>query len=153
MSSSWHSSCSWLILSNDRWQVPSGPSQTRRLIAALRAFIWIQNIAHKSPLELKYGSYAKLKDARPHHNKHLLLSYLKDVFNIKFNIEGEFNIPGGKDGLSCATVPAQTTEGASVACSLFICSKTNVESQSFLRCDLMSNVFYLTVIPSRGWRA
>lgn len=50
-----------------------------------------------------------------------------DVFNIKFDIEGEFDIPIGKDSLCCVAVPAQTTEGASVAGSLFICSKTKEE--------------------------
>lgn len=67
------------------------------------------------------------KGAQSHHNKHGCVSYLIDVFNVKFDIKGEFDVPIGKDGLFCVTVPAQTTEGTSVAGSLFICSKTKEE--------------------------
>lgn len=65
------------------------------------------------------------------HNKHTPPSYLTDVFNIKFDIEGQFDILLREDSLFGAAVPAQTTEGASVAGPLFIRSETTEEMQSF----------------------
>lgn len=91
-----------------------------------------------------------------HRNKPLSLFYLTDVFNIKFNVEGEFDILLMEDGLVCVTVPAQTTKGASVAGPLFICSKTKEEMQLFhaayfpFNCAVMRKLFYLTVIPWWG---
>lgn len=46
--------------------------------------------------------------------------YLSDVFNIKLDVKGEFDVVLGEDGLVRLTVPAQATEGASVAGPLFV---------------------------------
>lgn len=59
------------------------------------------------------------------------LFYLNDIFNIKFDIEGKFDILLRKDSLFCVAVPAQTTEGASVAGPFFIRTNTKDEKQSF----------------------
>lgn len=71
----------------------------------------------------------KKKRCSPSSQQTSSLSYLIDVFNIKFDVKGEFDVPIGKDSLFSVTVPAQTTEGASVEGSLFVCSKTKEELQ------------------------